>query len=148
MPFITKEVAAIEDSGGRVPEGRHVVTCIKGTEDQAQKGEIWSLEYKTVDGGIVKDKLRWYGGALGRCKKVVETFYPDYLKQEHIGAADLEGKRAAIDVVHREFTGTDGKEHVVAEVEFGYHLLTGDAAQASEQGKAAVRSLFDKPAAG
>ena len=154
MPINTKEIAAIVDTGGgRVPEGRHVVTCTKGVEDATNaKGDIWELEYQTATGGAVKDKLRWYGGAMGRSRKAVEAFFPAYQSQENVGAADLIAKRAAIDVVHREFqSDRDGKTHVVAEVEFGYHALTGAEAEqqaaASQAAKATVRPLFGGAAA-
>ena len=153
MPINTREIAAIPDSGGRVAEGRHVVTCTKGVEDASNaKGDIWELEYQTATGGTVKDKLRWYGGAMGRSRKAVEAFFPTYQSQENVGAADLIAKRAAIDVVHREFqSDRDGKTHVVAEVEFGYHALTGAEAEqqqaASQAAKATVRPLFGGAAA-
>lgn len=145
MPFLSREVAAIEDSGGQVPEGTHVVTCIAGVETQQQKGEVWEMQYK-CSAGIIKDKLRWYGGAMGRSKKAVEAFFPGYQQQEQVGAKDLEGRSAEVDVVHREFTSDrDGKQHKVAEIEFGYRALTPakqQAAQDSGGGTAAVRSLF------
>ena len=65
----------------------------------------------------------------------------------------LVGKTCEVEVEERKWTGNDGKEHDGYRVTFrGYHALTAaqqqQAAQASEQGKAKVRDLFVKPAAG
>ena len=112
MPINTREIAAIPDSGGRVAEGRHVVTCTKGVSRTATntKGDIWELDIPDRHRRQRQGQAALVRRRDGPQQEGVEAFFPTYQSQENVGAADLIAKRAAIDVVHREFqSDRDGK---------------------------------------
>ena len=153
MPFRAGEVNAIEDKGGLVPEGRYVATVTAGIETVKNGVEQWELTMTTTAGHTIKDNLTWSEKAMLRGKLACLALGIDLESDPEavIGAANLVGRQCEVEIEHHEGEGRDGKKRMFHGVPFrGYHALTAaqqqQAAQASEQGKAAVRSLFDKPA--
>ena len=127
------DIGDIEDTGGLVPEGRHVVTVAQGKEQVADDGsEVWVLTLRTETGEQLLDFIRWSSNVMIRGKLACEALGVDLAADPEaaLGAKDLEGRRCEVDVEHRPRKG-DGR--IFANVSFrGYHSIPPETAEAAE----------------
>ena len=135
MAIRAGDIGAIEDTGGLVPEGRHVVTVAQGKEQVADDGsEVWVLTLRTETGQQLLDFIRWTPNLMIRGKLACKALGVDLAADPEaaLGAKDLEERRCEVDVEHRPRKG-DGR--IFANVSFrGYHSISADtqAAQAAQ----------------